>query len=86
MRASVWATRSLCAPSKRARRYAIDSLEACRGKHPEARLVRNTRLRPGLQGSGECLMHGLFGDIQIPKKAHERRQNPTPTPLGIESR
>jgi hypothetical protein len=25
---------------------------------------------------GECLMHGLFGEIQISEEAHERRQNP----------
>jgi hypothetical protein len=30
----------------------------------------------GLQNGGECLMHGLFGEIQISEEAHERRQNP----------
>src|SRR5687768_17159833 len=39
-------------------------------------LFRNTRPGPGLQSSGECLMHSLFSEIQISKETHERRQNP----------
>src|SRR5262249_50866888 len=56
--------------------HRIDGLEACGRNQPGARLVRNASLRPGLQRGGECLMHGLFGEIQISEHAHERRQNP----------
>src|SRR5215467_12148237 len=60
----------------RAPAHPIDGFEACRGNQPGARLVRNTSPRPGLQSGGECLMHGLFGEIQISEEAHQRRQNP----------
>src|SRR5258705_9588853 len=43
---------------------------------PGTRLVRNTSPRPGLQGGGECLMHSLFGEIQVSEEADERRQYP----------
>ena len=67
---------SLCSVETRAPAHRIDGLEACRGNQPGTRLVRNTSLRPGLQSGSECLMHGLFGEIQISEEAHERRQNP----------
>ena len=56
--------------------HHIDGLEACRGNQPGARLVRNTSLGPGLQSSGERLVHGLFGEVQISEKAHQRGQYP----------
>src|SRR5260370_5542741 len=55
---------------------SINGFESGRRNQPWSRPVRNTSLRPGLQSGGECLMHGLFGEIQISEKAHERRQNP----------
>ena len=57
----------------RAPAHPIYGLEARRGNQPGARAVRNTSLRPGLQSGGECLMHGLFGEIQTFEEAHERR-------------
>src|SRR5713226_7974579 len=55
---------------------SINGFESGRRNQPWSRVVRNTSLRPGLQSGGECLMHGLFGEIQISEEAHERRQNP----------
>jgi hypothetical protein len=52
------------------------AFESGRRNQPWSRPVRNTSLRPGLQSGGECLMHGLFGEIQISEEADERRQNP----------
>src|SRR5713101_2228404 len=54
---------------------SINGFESGRRNQPWSRPVRNTRLRPGLQSGGECLMHGLFGEIQNSEEAHERRQN-----------
>ena len=76
-RDSMWATRSLCAPSKRARRRITSmalkrAVEISHGTW----IVRNASLRPGLQSGGECLMHRLFGQIQVSEEAHQRRQNP----------
>src|SRR3984893_12500034 len=55
---------------------SINGFESGDRNQPWSPPVRNTSLRPGLQSGGECLMHGLFGEIQISEEAHERRQNP----------
>jgi hypothetical protein len=56
---------------------SINGLESASRNQPWSRPVRNTSLRPGLQSGGECLVHGLFGEIPISEEAHERRQNPS---------
>ena len=66
----------LCFLEVRAPANAIDGLEACRGNQPGPRLVGNTSLRLGLESGGECLLHGLFGEVQISEEAHERREHP----------
>ena len=67
---------SLCSIEARAPAHRVYGLEACRRYQPGARFVRNAGLRPRLQSGSECLVHRLFGEIQISEEAHERRQNP----------
>src|ERR1700736_1718248 len=55
--------------------HHVDGLEAASRYEPGARLVRKAGLRPRLQGGSESLVHGLFGEIEIPEQAHQRRQN-----------
>src|SRR5215471_8224638 len=66
----------LCSVQPSAPAYSVYGFEACCGNQPGTRLVGNTSLGPGLQSDGECLMHGLFGEIQISEKAQKRCQNP----------
>ena len=44
--------------------HRVDGLESPSRYEPGARLVRNAGLRPRLQGGGESLVHGLFGEIE----------------------
>ena len=67
---------SLRSVETRAPAHGVDGLEAGGGDEPRTGIVRDTGLRPRLQSGGECLMHGLFGEIEIAEETHERSQNP----------
>ena len=76
-RDSMWATRSLCAPSKRARRRIASmalkrAVEISHGRGLSGMPVFGHVIQSG----GECLVHRLFGQVQVSQQAHERRQNP----------
>ena len=56
----------------------VDCPSACRRRDPRRRPPRHAGRRPGAHSDGECLLHGLLGDVETASEANEAADDAAP--------